>query len=140
MSCFIGAHVQAQNDLLSYFGGNGKLDERDECEIARCILQSQVVTYKALIAAASTQKQISPGILKELQTLYSRKSITEGLSHFVEKAHSDGAISATEAYAILHPLNHQVSACMKTLSDRAEGVIEVSKSGEPAPSTAVSNP
>jgi len=124
MSCFIRAHIEAQNDLVKYFGGNGKLDEVDESEIARCILQSQIVTYEAIIAAANTQKQIKPEILHELKSLFQRKTITEGLSHFVEKAHSDGAISATEAHAILHPLHHQVSACMKALNDRAEGVLD----------------
>jgi len=124
MSCFINAHLMAQNDLVKYFGGNGKLDESDEAEIARCILQSQVSTYRALVAAAGAQRQISPDILKELQTLYQRKTITEGLGLFVVEAHQDGAISAIEAHAILHPLNHQVSACMKSLNDRAEGVVK----------------
>jgi len=122
MTCFITAHIMAQNDLVKYFGGNGKLDEADESEIARTILQSQVAVYNALIAAARTQALIDNTILEELATLYQRKTITEGLSAFVEKAHSDGAISATEAHAILHPLNHQISSCMKDLNDRAEGV------------------
>lgn len=127
MSCFIEAHFMAQNDLIKYFGGNGKIDEKDEAEIARCILQSQVSTYQALIAAATTQRQLGVGVLHEMNTLYQRKQITEGLSAFVEKAHADGAITATEAHAILHPLNHQVSACMKTLSERAEGVVSRSQ-------------
>jgi len=122
MTCFITAHIMAQNDLVKYFGGNGILDEADESEIARTILQSQVAVYSALIAAARTQSLIDKDILDELATLYQRKTITEGLSSFVEKAHSDGAISATEAHAILHPLNHQISSCMKDLNDRAEGV------------------
>jgi len=123
MSCFVLAHVMAQNDLVRYFGGNGKLDEVEETEIARCVLQSQVVTYRALVAAIATQRKIGGTVFNELKTLYQRKAISEGLTEFVEKAHADGAISATEAHAILHPLNHEVSACMKSLSDRAEGVV-----------------
>jgi hypothetical protein len=123
MFCFISAHCMAQNDLIKYFGGNGQIDEQDEAEIARCVLQSQVSVYEALLAAANTQKQIDAPVLEELRNLYLRRHITESLSHFVEKAHRDGAISANEAHAILHPLNTQVSACMKTLNDRAEGVL-----------------
>merc|ERR1719487_2519400 len=123
MNCFILAHIMAQNQLLQYFGGNGKLDEVDECEIARCILQSQISTYKALIAAADNQVKIGVDILFELTTLYTRKNITESLHHFVEKAHHDGAISATEAHAILHPLNHQISHCMKELAETTDGVV-----------------
>jgi NhaP-type Na+/H+ or K+/H+ antiporter len=123
MFCFISAHCMAQNDLIKYFGGNGEIDEQDEAEIARCILQSQVSVYEALLAAANTQKQIDAPVLEELRNLYLRRHITESLSSFVEKAHADGAISANEAHAILHPLNHEVGACMKQLNDRAEGVL-----------------
>jgi len=123
MSCFVLAHLMAENDLVRYFGGNGKLDEVDETEIARCVLQSQVVVYRALVAAIATQRKIGGAVFNELKTLYQRKAISEGLTEFVEKAHADGAISATEAHAILHPLNHEVSACMKSLSDRSEGVV-----------------
>jgi NhaP-type Na+/H+ or K+/H+ antiporter len=130
MSCFITAHLMAQNDVVKYFGGNGKLDESDESEIARCILQSQVFVYKALIAATRIQKKIGRGILHELKILYQRKHITEGLRHFVEEAHAEGAISSSEAHAILHPLHHQIAACMKTLGDRQDGVVSVSNARE----------
>merc|ERR1719375_2924275 len=38
LDCFVRAHVLAQIDLVKYFGGNGKLDEANESEIARTIL------------------------------------------------------------------------------------------------------
>merc|ERR1719487_2583075 len=40
--CFARAHLWAEKDLLKYFGANGKIDEVNESEIGRCILQSQV--------------------------------------------------------------------------------------------------
>jgi len=126
MQCFVLAQIMAQNDLIKYFGGNGELDEVDESEIARCIIQSLVSTYKALIAAADFQQKIGVDIICELSILYKRKTITESLSAWVEKAHHDGAISATEAHAILHPLNHQISVCMKKMSEKMEGVINSS--------------
>lgn len=126
LSCFIEAHLMAQNDLVRYFGGNGEIDEIDESELARCILQSQFSTYQALFSAADTQKHIGRDILHELQMLYQRKSITEDLSAFVEKAHKDGALSATEAHTIIHPLNHQIASCMKALNERVEGVVSKS--------------
>jgi hypothetical protein len=123
MSCFITAHIKAENEIVAYFGGNGLLDEVDEAEIARCILQSQVSVYKALIAAAQNQNAISPEILHELEALYKRREMTEKLSHFVEQAHADGAINAVEAHAILHSLHNQIAACMRALNERSEGVI-----------------
>jgi len=127
MHCFVLAHLWAQADLVVYFGGNGRLDEEDESEIARCILQSQVATYKALLAAADAQRHMKRGLHDELKSLYMRRDITEALGRFVEKAHEDGAISATEAHAILHPLHEQVSTCMSKLNDRASGVFHMSR-------------
>jgi hypothetical protein len=124
--CYIKAHLMAQNDLVKYFGGNGRVDTKEENEIARCVLQSQVFTYKALVAAATTQKQIdkdAPEVLEELKNLYLRKTITEGLSHFVEKAHSDGAINAKHAHDILHPLHKEMGMCMKEWNERVDGVM-----------------
>jgi len=111
----------AQIDLVKYFGGNGKLDEANESEIARCILQSQVATYRALCQIATTQEEMGVEVYAELENLYSRKFITENLSKWVLDAHKDGALSATEAHAILHPLNHMVAECVAQLGDRAEG-------------------
>merc|ERR1719331_1954019 len=128
LTCFVRAHVMAQLDLVKYFGGNGKLDEANESEIARCIIQSQVVTYKALCLIAATQEHMGGTIYTELENLYSRKHITEGLSKWVLQAHKDGALSATEAHAILHPLNHMVAECLALLSERAEGMMESEES------------
>lgn len=125
LNAFIRGHLTAQCDLMKYFGGNGQMDPV-ETEIARCVLQSQVNTYKALMEAARTQKEMGVAIMDELRNLHKRKNITTGLSNFVLSAHSSGAINASEATAILHPLNHQIAVCMKTIADRAEGVIDKS--------------
>merc|ERR1719454_1202257 len=77
LDCFIRAHVEAQNELVKYFGGNGKLDEANESEIARCILQSQTVTYKALIEAAAVQEHLGLKLFTEVENLHKRKHITE---------------------------------------------------------------
>jgi NhaP-type Na+/H+ or K+/H+ antiporter len=124
LDCFIRAHVMAQQGLVYYFGGNGLIDTVNETEIGRCILQSQVSTYRALQDAANTQAMLGEEIYTELRNLHRRKQVTENLSNFVLHAHHDGAISATEAHAILHPLNHQIAECLATLADRAEGVLE----------------
>jgi hypothetical protein len=125
LSCFIRAHLMAQLGLVKYFGGNGQLDNVDEAELARCIIQSQVATYKALTQVASVQRELGSELSTELKTLYKRKTITEDLTKFVLGAHDDGAISATEAHKILHPLHHEIADCMKTLSQRAEGVVSM---------------
>lgn len=129
LNAFIRGHLIAQNDLMKFFGGSGQMDPV-ETEIARCILQSQVSTYKALMEAAKTQKEMGQQIMDELRNLHKRKNITTGLSNFVLAAHGSGAITPSEATAILHPLNHQVAVCLKTINDRAEGVMDKSLRSE----------
>lgn len=123
LNCFITAQLKAQAQLIEYFGGNGEVDDREEAEIGRCVLQSQVNTYQALYLAAKTKQQMGEERTRELAQWRTRKTITEGLRVFVEKAHEAGALSSTEAHAILHPLDHEVAHCMKVLNERAEGII-----------------
>jgi hypothetical protein len=124
LTCFIRAHIMAQNDLVKYYGGNGLLDEIEEAELARTVLQSQVATYKAQREAAASHLMLGPDICKELHTLVLRRAVAKKLSSFVETAHRDGAISANEAHAILHPMNHHIAECIQTLHDRTEGVVD----------------
>jgi len=124
LACFIRAHVRAQMDLVKYFGGNGVIDEVEEAELARCVIQSQVVTYMALREAASSQQALGDKVCSELQILLKRRLIAKGLSEFVLTAHQDGAISATEAHAILHPMNQLIAECVQKLNDRTEGVLD----------------
>jgi hypothetical protein len=124
LRCYVRAQLKAQAQLVRYFGGNGKLDTVEENEIARCVLQSQVGVYRALQQIANTRETLDPKIQEELMALSQRKRITERLSRFVEDANNAGALSATEAHAILHPLNHEVAECMQDLSDRTEGLLK----------------
>lgn len=124
LDCFIRAHVMAQKDLVLYLGGNGQIDEEHETEIARCVLQSQICTYRALVESVHTREKMGQEIFLELEYLHERRRITESLTSFILKAHKDGALSATEAHAILHPLNHLIAETTKTLARRAEGVMD----------------
>merc|ERR1711957_179028 len=93
LQCFVHAHLAAEMDLIKFFGGNGKLDEASEAEIARCVLQSQVAVYSALIDIARTQSKLGKTLTNELYNIAKRKNITEGLEKFVLAAHHGGAIS-----------------------------------------------
>jgi hypothetical protein len=124
LDCFIRSHVMAQKDLVLYLGGNGQIDEEHETEIARCVLQSQICTYRALVESVHTREMMGQDIFLELEYLFERRRITESLTTFILKAHKDGALSATEAHAILHPLNHLIAETTKTLARRAEGVMD----------------
>jgi sodium/hydrogen exchanger 10/11 len=121
--CFAQSHLQAEKDLVKYFGCNGKIDDLNEVEIARCILQSQVGVYRALRQAVHCQQELDKELLTELHHTTERKHITETLEKFVISAHTDGAINARETHAILHPLHHQIASCLTVMHERAEGLV-----------------
>merc|ERR1719329_1075566 len=97
MRTFVTAHLLSQVQLVKYFGGNGKTDTEDESEMARCILQSQIACFKAITLGVQETKTMDKDLVTELDWVYQRKTITEGLEHFVMQAHHDGALSAREA-------------------------------------------
>jgi hypothetical protein len=130
LECFVRAHTIAQVDLVKYFAGNGVIDEKKETELGRCVVQSQVATYRALTETVRTQALLGDDIYLELRNLHRRKQITENLTHFVMDAHRDGAITATETHSILHPLNHCIAECVRTLAMRSEGVLDKKPSYE----------
>jgi len=121
---FAQAHLMGQEDMIKYFGGNGKLDTIEEAELARCILQSQVGVYRALKEVVSTQLVLQEPLLDELFSVTERKSITENLERFVLDAHQHGALTSREANTILHHLHHQINQCLSLLYERSEGLID----------------
>jgi hypothetical protein len=123
MECFIHAHLDAQQQLLKYFAGD--VDENDEVELARCVFQSQVSVHKAVLATVDIHKELQsdPGLVDELHNTVKRKHIVEELEKFVEKAQKLGAISEKSAGSLLHPLHHEIHACIVFLEKKRDGYI-----------------
>jgi len=117
------AHLASQVQLVKYFGGNGKIDEVDEAEIARCILQSQIGVYSALTSTLAEKKAMDHNLLMELRATVKRKAITENLEKFILEAHHDGALSAGQAESILHPLHHQIKECCRQINAIDNGFV-----------------
>jgi hypothetical protein len=128
LKCFCQAHLEAQLQLIKYFGGNAAIDSEDEAEMARCILQSQCFVYKALEMAVKEEQCMNQELLQEVSWLVKTKHVSEKLLGFVMSAHADGAISSTEAQAILHPLHHSIEDTLARLRDLDEGIIEAGPS------------
>jgi len=124
---FAFSHLQAQKDLMRYFSGNDIIDEQDEVEVGRCLLQSQTHVYSAWAEIISVQQSMGSELLDSVQNLREKKDITEGLKDFVETALADGAIGAKHAESILHTLHHQISNCLRNIHMATDGI--VSKEG-----------
>eukprot|EP00928_Gymnodinium_smaydae_P001242 TRINITY_DN1046_c1_g1_i1.p1 TRINITY_DN1046_c1_g1~~TRINITY_DN1046_c1_g1_i1.p1 ORF type:complete len:1178 (+),score=298.97 TRINITY_DN1046_c1_g1_i1:235-3768(+) len=113
---FIGAHCHAQVKLIKYFGGNGKVDEPYERELARCILQSQIEVYHAITHVMKGEELLNDAILlQNIKCVNQRKQITMVLVDFVMSAYRDGAITAKETHSIVHPLHHQIDQCLEAI-------------------------
>lgn len=121
LMCFAHGHLKAQISLVHYFGVNGKIDDPEETEIARCILQSQIAVYRAIGLAMAEESRMNHDLLNQLKWLVQKKEIIEHLTSFVTGANQDGAISAVEAESILHPLHREISHCLDNIHDVANG-------------------
>mmetsp|Transcript_13271 Transcript_13271/g.31057 ORF Transcript_13271/g.31057 Transcript_13271/m.31057 type:complete len:1203 (-) Transcript_13271:95-3703(-) len=120
---YVGAQLAGQAALVKYFGKNGAIDEADEAEIGRCVIQSQVNVYKAISLTIQEEKLLhDKELLSELKWAYERKEITEGLEEFVMEAFRDGAITAREAESIVHPLHKQIAECLAAFHRTVQGI------------------
>lgn len=122
LTSFVHAQLHAQMSLVRYFGVNGEIDEPDECEIARCILQSQVAVYRAIGLCVKEESSMDGRMLQEIQWVHHKRTVIESLEEVVMSAWSDGAISAKEAESILHPLHIEITACLNALHDLTDGI------------------
>lgn len=121
LTCFISAHQASQIEIVKYFGGNNKVDDEDEKEIARCLIQSMTSVHKAQTMVAAEEENMGDELKIELNYLRLRKRITETLEKFVMEAFEEGAISATEAEQMLHPMHHHLEHCMKDMEKVTDG-------------------
>lgn len=129
LTCFSHAHLHAQTSLVHYFGVNGKIDDPEEQEIARCILQSQLTVYRAIALTAKAETSLDAALIRELEFWEMKKNIVENLTSFITNANRDGAINVREAESILHPLHHEVSVCLRALNDYTLGKAPSTASG-----------
>jgi len=125
LSSFVRGHAESQKALLKYFAGD--IDEKNEVEMARCVLQSQVAVYQAVLQTVEVQSDMEIELVHEMQNVKKRKHVVEELEHFVESALKDGAISEKNAGSLLHPLHHEISSCLSQLDKRREGVTSIRK-------------
>jgi NhaP-type Na+/H+ or K+/H+ antiporter len=118
MKSFVQAHMESQALMMKYF--TDAIDESNEVEMARCLLQSQVAVYQACIAEINV-RNADQDLYQEVKRVRHRKGVIEGLELFVEEALKQGAITQKNAGCLLHPLHHEVSHCLHFINERAEG-------------------
>jgi len=106
LTIFMRAHLQAQSNIIMYFGTSAKACS---VELARCILQSQISVYQAIFRAVNEEQNLPPRMLMEVRQVRQSRMIAEELEHFILEAHKAGIIGASEATSIVHPLHMYMS-------------------------------
>lgn len=122
--CFIRAHVRSQQKVISYFGENC---QSEVVEIAHSILQSQVLTYKALLLAVQEQERLDRAMLREVNEMKLRRQVAEDFRTFVEHAHEGGIITANEAESMFHPMKEQIKLANTKIRESHFGLVETEK-------------
>jgi hypothetical protein len=125
--CYSTAHLKAQRDLVIFFGGNAKIDELEEKEIGRCVLQSQTGVYQACQQAMDQEAQLElkkPEIMVDLRVSLLSKRICDAIGKFIDAAHDAGALCERDAHVVRHPVNHYLQNVITILSDLDSGITE----------------
>lgn len=105
LTCFIKAHMKSQNELMYYFTTANQIDM---AELGRCVLESQVETYRALSLAVDCVQQLDEGMLHEVNNQKKSKALAEELEHLVQHAHLHHVITAQEAESVLDPVREHL--------------------------------
>lgn len=111
LTCFIHGHIASQKEILRYFGTEGKVDI---AELARCVIDSQVQTIRAIALAVDSVVQLDEAILSDLNSQKRSKVLAEKLDHLVLDAHRHNVVTCREAESILIP----VRAHLKNMQSR----------------------
>jgi len=120
LSSFIKAHIASQELLVKYFGRDGKVDS---VELARCILQSQLSVYKAMLMDIDEKDNVESHILGACRIATECKVLVGELETFVMDAHTRGVITRSDAESIIHHMHHRIEIFTKTLIDAQLGVV-----------------
>jgi len=119
LTCFVRAHVAAQEGLARFFGRDGQICTAEEASV---IFESQTSVYRALKMVIREVDMVDRAILNGMHILHESKTVAEELSAFVLSAHSSGVISAREAESILHPLRDHMRDFAQKLKESHMGV------------------
>lgn len=120
LACFVRAHIASQKLLVKYFGRDKRVDT---VELARCILQSQLSCYKAMVLEIEQKQQLDPRILRAVAIAKEAKEISMQLEGFIVDAHESGVLSSTEAHLILHPIHASVLDFGRIIMDSQMGKV-----------------
>jgi len=127
LDSYICAHTHAQKALADFFGQSWEIecaiDDSGQPEIARCICQSQICVYEAARNRVQERRGLDPAIQRQFDMELREKVITERLHNFVMTAMKDGALTAREAEAMLHPLQHMLQQCQGRLNQLEDGIV-----------------
>lgn len=93
--------MHSQREILCYFGTDKKVDIG---ELARCIIGSEVQTYKAMSLAVDSVDKLDNCMLREVNCQKMSKGLAEQLDSLVHHAYRHSVITSREARSVLHPV------------------------------------
>merc|ERR1740121_3198895 len=108
--------------MLYYFGKSGKVVSP---ELARCLLQAQVVTCEAMAICAYLQEQHlkkSAWMLEEIEVLKQAIQVIQDLESWLQGASHGGVLTHTEAETLVHGMHHHVEVFDKRMAILQKGM------------------
>jgi len=126
LKAFVEAHIASQSKLLKFLGNSETGQARlDECEEARCILESWTQVYHAVALGAAEIEKIeadAPWITGGMAVMRESTCIMEEFTEFVVSAARAGILKEREAECIIHPIQDQMKKAGIIFADCHSGI------------------
>jgi prepilin-type processing-associated H-X9-DG protein len=126
LKAFVQAHLATQSNLLRFIGCTEDGETRfDQCEEARCILESWTQVYWALVHGASEIEKVedsAPWMLGGMTVLHESSDVVEELTEFVVSAAKAGILKEREAESITHPMQEHLRKTNMVFADCHAGI------------------
>jgi NhaP-type Na+/H+ or K+/H+ antiporter len=126
LKAFVQAHTATQAQMLRFLGCLDDGQTRfDECEEARCILESWTQVYWAIVHGAAEIEKVeesAPWILGGMSVLRESASVIEELTEFVVSAAKAGILKEGEAESIIHPMQKHLRNTNQVFADCHAGI------------------
>jgi len=128
LKAFVEAHIASQQKLCKYLASTDNdsgVARLDECEEARCILESWTQIYQAVVLGAIEIYKVehdAPWMIGGMAIMRESTSIVEEFTAFVFSAAKAGVLKERQAECIIHPMQDQMKKAGVVFADCHSGI------------------
>jgi len=120
LTAFVQAHTASQEQLQYFFN---EIGTQSMPEVARCIVESQISVYRAILVATCQLDQVNETVMNGMNVLRESNTAMDKMVNYVMETRRRGLIGPREANIILHPLKDRMQLFSVELRESELGLL-----------------